>query len=71
MAASKLCCSNKGLHDCVHEGKSSFLQVFYKAGVLKNFKTFTGKYLPCGLFFNKVVQNQPTEVLRNLLLKTK
>ena len=54
-----------------NEGKSSWSQVFYKVGVLKNFKTFTGKYLSCGLLFNKVVQNQPTEVFCNLLLKTK
>ena len=54
-----------------NEGKSSWSQMFYKVGVLKNFKTFTGKYLPCGLLFNKIVQNQPTEEFYNLLLKAK
>ena len=61
----------KGCMIVCNEGKSSWSQMFYKVGVLKNFKTFTGKYLSCGLLFNKVVQNQPTEVFCNLLLKTK
>ena len=34
--------------------RSTRPEVFYKKGVFKNFRKFTGKHLCQGLFFNKI-----------------
>ena len=46
------------------KGRSSRPEVFCKKGVLSNFTKFTGKNLCQGLFFNKVADLRPANLLK-------
>ena len=48
------------------DSRSSRPEVFCKKGALKNFTTFTGKYLCQSLFFNKVAGLRPATLLKRV-----
>ena len=48
------------------DSRSSRPEVFCRKGVLKNFTTFTGKYLCQSLFFNKVAGLRPATLLKRV-----
>ena len=56
-----------GLVNVIKFFSSSRPEVFCKDGVLKNFAKCTGKHLCQGLFFNKVADLRPSDLLKNRL----
>ena len=53
--------------NCLPNDRSSHSQIFFKIGVLKNFSTFTGKYLFWSHFFKLLLTWRPSSLIKKSL----
>ena len=64
---NKQCHAAYPFRNVVYNVRSSFPEVFYRKGVLRNFSKLTGKHLFQSLFFNKVAGVRPETLLKKRL----